>query len=169
MTDSPGSNLRRLRLDGTEVSRSCVAPPRHRCMHSRVDANSTQIHKSGRPGREGETPPRAAGGGRALRARAAGEARVPEREHPAPSSLFALIEHRCSRAVSALGRTRARRRTKIVQGSPKLWANFRALIGIFSQSVEPSLAIWVNPVQFSFRWAIRAWRATWRSSHRCCG
>ena len=32
-----------------------------------------------------------------------------------------------------------------------MWANFRALIGIFSQSVGPSLAIWANPVQFSFR------------------
>jgi hypothetical protein len=40
--------------------------------------------------------------------------------------------------------------TKIVQGWPKSWANFEALIGIFSQSVGPSLAIWVNPVQFSF-------------------
>jgi hypothetical protein len=30
-----------------------------------------------------------------------------------------------------------------------LWANFRALIGIFSQSVGPSLAIWANPLQFS--------------------
>jgi hypothetical protein len=40
--------------------------------------------------------------------------------------------------------------TKIVQGWPKLWANFRALIGIFSQSVRPSLAIWANPVQFLF-------------------
>ena len=39
--------------------------------------------------------------------------------------------------------------TKIVQGWPKLWANFRNLIGIFSQSAGPSLAIWANPVQFS--------------------
>jgi hypothetical protein len=39
--------------------------------------------------------------------------------------------------------------TKIVQGWPKLWANFRALIGIFSQSVGPSVTIWANPVQFS--------------------
>jgi hypothetical protein len=39
--------------------------------------------------------------------------------------------------------------TKIVQGWPKLWANFRALIGIFSKTVGPSLAIWANPVQFS--------------------
>ena len=38
---------------------------------------------------------------------------------------------------------------KIVQGWPILWANFRALIGISSQSVRPSLAIWANPVQFS--------------------
>ena len=42
------------------------------------------------------------------------------------------------------------RTTKIVQGWPKLWADFRALIGIFSQIVGPSLAIWANPVQFSF-------------------
>ena len=32
--------------------------------------------------------------------------------------------------------------TKIAQGWPKLWANFRALIGIFGQSVGPRLAIW---------------------------
>ena len=36
--------------------------------------------------------------------------------------------------------------TKLVKCWPKLWANFRSLIGIFSQSV----AIWANPVQFSF-------------------
>jgi hypothetical protein len=42
-------------------------------------------------------------------------------------------------------------RTKIAQSWPKLWANFRALIGIFSQSVGPSLAIWANPVQLSLR------------------
>ena len=36
--------------------------------------------------------------------------------------------------------------TKTVQGWPKLWANFRALIGIFGQSVGPSLAMWVNRV-----------------------
>jgi hypothetical protein len=39
--------------------------------------------------------------------------------------------------------------TKIVQGWPKLWAKFKAPIGIYSQSVEPSLATWANPVQFS--------------------
>jgi hypothetical protein len=33
-----------------------------------------------------------------------------------------------------------RARTKIVQGWPKLWANFRALMGIFSQSVA-----WAKP------------------------
>ena len=38
--------------------------------------------------------------------------------------------------------------TKVLQGWPKLWADFRALLGIFSQSVGPSLAIWANPVQF---------------------
>jgi hypothetical protein len=37
-----------------------------------------------------------------------------------------------------------------------LWANFRDLIGIFSQSVGPSLAIWANPVQFSFMVVIKA-------------
>ena len=41
--------------------------------------------------------------------------------------------------------------TKIVQGWPQLWANSRALIGIFGQSVGPSLAIWANPVQCSFK------------------
>ena len=30
-----------------------------------------------------------------------------------------------------------------------MWANFKALIGIFSQSVGPSLAIWANLVQFT--------------------
>jgi hypothetical protein len=48
-------------------------------------------------------------------------------------------------------------RTKIVQGWPKFWANVRALIGILSQSVGPSLANWANPVQFSLRcvWSSR--------------
>jgi hypothetical protein len=41
--------------------------------------------------------------------------------------------------------------TKIVQGWPKLWTNFRALIGIFSQSVGPSLTIWASPAQFSLQ------------------
>ena len=41
-------------------------------------------------------------------------------------------------------------RTKVVQGWPNLWANFRALIRIFSQIFGPSLAVWVDPVQFSF-------------------
>ena len=41
--------------------------------------------------------------------------------------------------------------TKIVQGWPKLWANYRALIGIFSQFSGPSLVIWANPVQLSLR------------------
>ena len=39
---------------------------------------------------------------------------------------------------------------KCVQGWPQLWADFRALIGIFGQSVGPSLAIWASPVQLSF-------------------
>ena len=38
--------------------------------------------------------------------------------------------------------------TKIAQGWPKLWANVKALVGIYSQNVGPSLAIWANPVQF---------------------
>ena len=41
--------------------------------------------------------------------------------------------------------------TKIAQGWPKLWAYIRALIGILRHSVGPSLAIWANPVQFSFQ------------------
>ena len=48
--------------------------------------------------------------------------------------------------------------TKIVQGWPKLWANFRALIGVFSQTVGPSLAIRAHPVQISlpdFEWLSR--------------
>jgi hypothetical protein len=46
--------------------------------------------------------------------------------------------------------------TKIIQGWPKFWGNFKALIGIFSQIVGPSLAIWANPVQFSFQAALPA-------------
>jgi hypothetical protein len=42
-------------------------------------------------------------------------------------------------------------KTKIVQGWPKFWANFRAQIGKSSQSVGPSLAIWANPVQLSVK------------------
>jgi hypothetical protein len=53
-------------------------------------------------------------------------------------------------------------------GWPTLWANFRALIGIFSQSVGPSLAIWANPVQFSLNCSpARGWsdgRPTWHIS-----
>ena len=47
------------------------------------------------------------------------------------------------------GRTYTGPPTKVVQGWPKLRANFRAVLGIFSQSVGPSLAIWANPVHFS--------------------
>ena len=47
--------------------------------------------------------------------------------------------------------------TEVVQGWPKLWANFIALIGIFSQSVGPSLAVWANPVHFSFFCAVVCW------------
>ena len=41
--------------------------------------------------------------------------------------------------------------TKIARGWRKLWANIRALIGILSHGVGPSLAIWANLVQFSFQ------------------
>ena len=34
---------------------------------------------------------------------------------------------------------------KMVQGWPKLWTNFKVLIGIFNQSAGPSLAIWAHP------------------------
>jgi hypothetical protein len=75
----------------------------------------------------------------------------------------------------------ARPPAKIVQGWPKLWANFKALIGIFSQNIGPSLAIWANPVHFSFprsahrrpapRHAVgsRRWRSRWMASRprRC--
>jgi hypothetical protein len=47
-----------------------------------------------------------------------------------------------------------------------LWANFKALIGIFSQSVGPSLAIWANPVQFSSKWPRAVWGAGRRARHR---
>jgi hypothetical protein len=43
---------------------------------------------------------------------------------------------------------------KTVQGWPKLWADFKARIWTFSQSVKPSLTIWANPAQFSFYDAI---------------
>jgi hypothetical protein len=42
-----------------------------------------------------------------------------------------------------------RAETYIAQGRPKLWVNFKALIGICTQNFGPSLAIWVNPAQFS--------------------
>jgi hypothetical protein len=42
--------------------------------------------------------------------------------------------------------------TKVAQGWSKLWANFRALIGIFSQSIKfwPSLAIFGHPIYRQF-------------------
>jgi hypothetical protein len=40
--------------------------------------------------------------------------------------------------------------TKIIEDWPKLSANFRALIGVFSQTSGPSLPIWANPVQFRY-------------------
>jgi hypothetical protein len=52
------------------------------------------------------------------------------------------------------------RLTKIAQGWPKLWAYFRARIGIFSQSVGPSLTIWASPVHFSLLVAAEAVRHT---------
>ena len=57
------------------------------------------------------------------------------------------------RGISHAGRT-----TKIVQGWPKLRANLRALILIFSQSVGPRLAIWADPAHFSLPYAGRTRR-----------
>jgi hypothetical protein len=37
-----------------------------------------------------------------------------------------------------------------------VWANFRALIGIFSQRVGPSLAIWATLCSFRWRWPLSA-------------
>ena len=48
-------------------------------------------------------------------------------------------------------RRAARIKRKLHRVGPNLWANFKAIIGIFSPSVGPSLAIWANPVQFSFQ------------------
>jgi hypothetical protein len=69
--------------------------------------------------------------------------------HPNPFSFIWRFSHPCGGRAWRCGLI-ARPLTKIVQGWPKFWANFRALIGIFSQSVGPSLAIWANPVKFSF-------------------
>ena len=56
------------------------------------------------------------------------------------------------RAVARLSDTFARGAVpKIAQGWPRLWANFRALTGIFSQSAGPSLASRANPVRSSSR------------------
>ena len=52
--------------------------------------------------------------------------------------------------------------TNIVQGWPKFWGNFKALIGIFSQIVGPSLTIWANPEQILlYRLTVR--RPLWLS------
>ena len=40
--------------------------------------------------------------------------------------------------------TRGAPLTKVVQGWPKFWTNFRVLVGAFSQSVGPSLAIYAT-------------------------
>ena len=56
------------------------------------------------------------------------------------------------------------RGTKIVQGWPRLWANFRARIGIFKQSVGPSPVIWANPVRL-YLLGLRG-RRSWRR-RRC--
>ena len=50
--------------------------------------------------------------------------------------------------------------TKIVQGWPKLWANFRALIGVLSKSVGPASQFGPNPVQFFVA-------ELWRNQARC--
>jgi hypothetical protein len=51
--------------------------------------------------------------------------------------------------VRPRARSSTRANENCTSGWPKLWANFRALIGIFSQRVGPSPAIWANPVQCS--------------------
>ena len=61
----------------------------------------------------------------------------------------------CSSEFQNLGSAGPARETKAVQGWPKLWANFRALIEISSQSVGPSFAIWANPGQFSLQTGTR--------------
>ena len=65
----------------------------------------------------------------------------------------AVVEDDLDLAEEVRRRPAMRTETKIAQGWPELWADFRELIGIFSQTVGPSLAIWANPVQFPFRGA----------------
>jgi hypothetical protein len=76
-----------------------------------------------------------------------------------------VVEIHVERAVPGATLGKVPPGTEIVQGWPKLWANFRALVGIFSQSVGPSIAIWANPVQFSF--GVRGGRV-WRGVHAEC-
>jgi hypothetical protein len=65
---------------------------------------------------------------------------------------------------SSTGISYAGQATKIVQGWPKLWANFRARIGIFSQSVGPSLTIWANPIKILFGSTALVWGGRQRTS-----
>jgi hypothetical protein len=67
------------------------------------------------------------------------------KEHDERPSSKPAVWYRGSASISGTPSTW----TKIAQGRPKLWAKFKALIGIYSQSVGQSLAIWANPVQFS--------------------
>jgi hypothetical protein len=53
---------------------------------------------------------------------------------------WGVVRGREAIAASGGGAPWGRPVPKIIQGWPKLWANFRALIGIFIQSVGPSLA-----------------------------
>ena len=81
-------------------------------------------------------------------ATAAGPARAAARP---PSIIFILSDDLGFGDYSASEPVHPEVKTKIAQDWPKLRANFRALIWIFSQSVGPSLASWANPVQFSFK------------------
>jgi hypothetical protein len=65
----------------------------------------------------------------------------------APSVILELSSESADNNDPHCGKPGNAHTTKIVQGWPKFWANFRARIGIFSQSVGPSLAIWTNPEQ----------------------
>ena len=63
-----------------------------------------------------------------------------------PNTHFLYVRQRymwgpCTRRAPRLSLQCAAPATKTAQGWPKLWANFRALIGIFGQRVGPSLAI----------------------------
>jgi hypothetical protein len=59
------------------------------------------------------------------------------RSPPTASSSAAPCSHRCE--------------TRNPQGWPKLWANFKTLIGIFSQNSGPTYEFsWANPANFRF-------------------